>query len=174
MFRFRVRKNPDPLLKFTQKTVLFQDISIFFVLKTELYLSSGTYFFFWKLVFHFTHFQCRLNARKHTFHLCRLAIDIPVCPCLCSLMLPAMLLAMLSRVIVCDVVFFLQNRKIIQHLLNNRGVYVFNKLKFLSYSDSVRQCSTYFHSFVKVIATIIVARILSCLLSYQKCCLKFQ
>lgn len=54
MFRFRVRKNPDPLLKFTQKTVLFQDISIFFVLKTELYLSSGTYFFFWKLVFHFT------------------------------------------------------------------------------------------------------------------------
>ena len=53
MFRFRVRKNPDPLLKFTQKTVLFQDISIFFVLKTELYLSSGTYFFFWKLVFHF-------------------------------------------------------------------------------------------------------------------------
>ena len=56
MFRFRVRKNPDPLLKFTQKTVLFQDISIFFVLKTELYLSSGTYFFFWKLVFHFTNF----------------------------------------------------------------------------------------------------------------------
>ena len=56
MFRFRVRKNPDPLLKFTQKTVLFQDISIFFVLKTELYLSSGTYFFFWKLVFHFTYF----------------------------------------------------------------------------------------------------------------------
>ena len=56
MFRFRVRKNPDPLLKFTQKTVLFQDISIFFVLKTELYLSSGTYFFFWKLVFHFTDF----------------------------------------------------------------------------------------------------------------------
>ena len=54
MFRFRVRKNPDPLLKFTQKAVLFQDISIFFVLKTELYLSSGTYFFFWKLVFHFT------------------------------------------------------------------------------------------------------------------------
>ena len=54
MSRFRVRKNPDPLLKFTQKTVLFQDISIFFVLKTELYLSSGTYFFFWKLVFHFT------------------------------------------------------------------------------------------------------------------------
>ena len=53
MFRFRVRKNPDPLLKFTQKAVLFQDISIFFVLKTELYLSSGTYFFFWKLVFHF-------------------------------------------------------------------------------------------------------------------------
>ena len=57
MFRFRVRKNPDPLLKFTQKTVLFQDISIFFVLKTELYLSSGTYFFFWKLVFHFTYFD---------------------------------------------------------------------------------------------------------------------
>lgn len=57
MFRFRVRKNPDPLLKFTQKTVLFQDISIFFVLKTELYLSSGTYFFFWKLVFHFTLFR---------------------------------------------------------------------------------------------------------------------
>ena len=53
MFRFRVRKIPGPLLKFTQKTVLFQDISIFFVLKTELYLSSGTYFFFWKLVFHF-------------------------------------------------------------------------------------------------------------------------
>ena len=57
MFRFRVRKNPDPLLKFTQKAVLFQDISIFFVLKTELYLSSGTYFFFWKLVFHFTLFK---------------------------------------------------------------------------------------------------------------------
>ena len=54
MFRFRVRKIPGPLLKFTQKAVLFQDISIFFVLKTELYLSSGTYFFFWKLVFHFT------------------------------------------------------------------------------------------------------------------------
>ena len=53
MFRFRVRKIPGPLLKFTQKAVLFQDISIFFVLKTELYLSSGTYFFFWKLVFHF-------------------------------------------------------------------------------------------------------------------------
>ena len=57
MSRFRVRKNPDPLLKFTQKAVLFQDISIFFVLKTELYLSSGTYFFFWKLVFHFTLFK---------------------------------------------------------------------------------------------------------------------
>ena len=56
MFRFRVRKIPGPLLKFTQKAVLFQDISIFFVLKTELYLSSGTYFFFWKLVFHFTCF----------------------------------------------------------------------------------------------------------------------
>ena len=56
MFRFRVRKIPGPLLKFTQKAVLFQDISIFFVLKTELYLSSGTYFFFWKLVFHFTNF----------------------------------------------------------------------------------------------------------------------
>ena len=56
MFRFRVRKIPGPLLKFTQKAVLFQDISIFFVLKTELYLSSGTYFFFWKLVFHFTFF----------------------------------------------------------------------------------------------------------------------
>ena len=56
MFRFRVRKIPGPLLKFTQKAVLFQDISIFFVLKTELYLSSGTYFFFWKLVFHFTMF----------------------------------------------------------------------------------------------------------------------
>ena len=56
MFRFRVRKIPGPLLKFTQKAVLFQDISIFFVLKTELYLSSGTYFFFWKLVFHFTLF----------------------------------------------------------------------------------------------------------------------
>ena len=55
MFRFRVRKIPGPLLKFTQKAVLFQDISIFFVLKTELYLSSGTYFFFWKLVFHFTY-----------------------------------------------------------------------------------------------------------------------
>lgn len=62
MFRFRVRKNPDPLLKFTQKAVLFQDISIFFVLKTELYLSSGTYFFFWKLVFHFTIFF-RFNAK---------------------------------------------------------------------------------------------------------------
>lgn len=58
MFRFRVRKIPGPLLKFTQKAVLFQDISIFFVLKTELYLSSGTYFFFWKLVFHFTSLQC--------------------------------------------------------------------------------------------------------------------
>lgn len=57
MSRFRVRKIPGPLLKFTQKTVLFQDISIFFVLKTELYLSSGTYFFFWKLVFHFTDFH---------------------------------------------------------------------------------------------------------------------
>ena len=61
MFRFRVRKNPDPLLKFTQKTVLFQDISIFFVLKTELYLSSGTYFFFWKLVFHFTYHIIFIN-----------------------------------------------------------------------------------------------------------------
>lgn len=58
MFRFRVRKIPGPLLKFTQKAVLFQDISIFFVLKTELYLSSGTYFFFWKLVFHFTKLIC--------------------------------------------------------------------------------------------------------------------
>ena len=63
MFRFRVRKNPDPLLKFTQKAVLFQDISIFFVLKTELYLSSGTYFFFWKLVFHFK--RCLFSAQNH-------------------------------------------------------------------------------------------------------------
>ena len=61
MFRFRVRKIPGPLLKFTQKAVLFQDISIFFVLKTELYLSSGTYFFFWKLVFHFTNFIIHLS-----------------------------------------------------------------------------------------------------------------
>ena len=63
MFRFRVRKIPGPLLKFTQKAVLFQDISIFFVLKTELYLSSGTYFFFWKLVFHFT-FLRMLSQKK--------------------------------------------------------------------------------------------------------------
>ena len=61
MFRFRVRKIPGPLLKFTQKAVLFQDISIFFVLKTELYLSSGTYFFFWKLVFHFTLFSSLMD-----------------------------------------------------------------------------------------------------------------
>lgn len=76
MFRFRVRKNPDPLLKFTQKAVLFQDISIFFVLKTELYLSSGTYFFFWKLVFHFTNLEfinpCKQkvnNRAKYYLHL---------------------------------------------------------------------------------------------------------
>ena len=81
MFRFRVRKNPDPLLKFTQKTVLFQDISIFFVLKTELYLSSGTYFFFWKLVFHFTgisapllnHFF-RLSNRLHVLSVFRMQL----------------------------------------------------------------------------------------------------
>ena len=38
-------------------------------------------------------------------------------------MLPAMLLAMLSRVIVCDVVFFLQNRKILKkkNLLLSKG-----------------------------------------------------
>ena len=67
MFRFRVRKIPGPLLKFTQKAVLFQDISIFFVLKTELYLSSGTYFFFWKLVFHFTLFLIYLRAERNVF-----------------------------------------------------------------------------------------------------------
>ena len=67
MFRFRVRKIPGPLLKFTQKAVLFQDISIFFVLKTELYLSSGTYFFFWKLVFHFTYFLTYLRAERNVF-----------------------------------------------------------------------------------------------------------
>ena len=65
MFRFRVRKIPGPLLKFTQKAVLFQDISIFFVLKTELYLSSGTYFFFWKLVFHFKSGENRPKACKN-------------------------------------------------------------------------------------------------------------
>ena len=71
MFRFRVRKIPGPLLKFTQKTVLFQDISIFFVLKTELYLSSWTYFFFWKLVFHFTNcFSIYSNGKSRSgFHL---------------------------------------------------------------------------------------------------------
>lgn len=65
MFRFRVRKIPGPLLKFTQKAVLFQDISIFFVLKTELYLSSGTYFFFWKLVFHFTIKNKKTEGKQH-------------------------------------------------------------------------------------------------------------
>lgn len=62
MFRFRVRKNTGLLLKFTQKAVLFQDISIFFALKTELYLSSGTYFFFWKFVFHFTDLRTKLTT----------------------------------------------------------------------------------------------------------------
>ncbi len=54
MFRFRVRKNTGLLLKFTQTAVLFQDTSIFFSLEIELSLSSGSYFFFRKLLFHFT------------------------------------------------------------------------------------------------------------------------
>ena len=56
MFRFRVRKNTGLLLKFTQTAVLFQDTSIFFSLEIELSLSSGSYFFFRKLLFHFTFF----------------------------------------------------------------------------------------------------------------------
>ncbi len=71
MFRFRVRKNTGLLLKFTQTAVLFQDTSIFFSLEIELSLSSGSYFFFRKLLFHFTFqhiwlkFYCFLWSLSH-------------------------------------------------------------------------------------------------------------
>ena len=80
MFRFRVRKIPGPLLKFTQKTVLFQDISIFFVLKTELYLSSGTYFFFWKLVFHFTLFPGLFKEKSIFYSISSISLPVSLNP----------------------------------------------------------------------------------------------
>ncbi len=73
MFRFRVRKNTGLLLKFTQTAVLFQDTSIFFSLEIELSLSSGSYFFFRKLLFHFTLFPlsyfCLFERRVLSRHL---------------------------------------------------------------------------------------------------------
>lgn len=80
MFRFRVRKIPGPLLKFTQKAVLFQDISIFFVLKTELYLSSGTYFFFWKLVFHFTLFSGLFKEKSIFYSISSISLPVSLNP----------------------------------------------------------------------------------------------
>ena len=63
LFRFKVRKIQIFNLNLHKKLCFFKLLLTFFLLKAELYLSSGIYFFLRNLLFHFT---CRFFVRQKT------------------------------------------------------------------------------------------------------------